>query len=397
MKIGIDASNLRAGGGMTHLVSLLSAAEPSDHGVDSVVIWGSEKTLERIEDRPWLTKRHDAVLEKNALRRAWWQRTRLTELLRESRCDLLFAPGGTVLSSFRPAVTMSQNLLPFEWPELRRYGSSLKTLRLLTLRWSQSRSFRRSTGVIFLTEYAKSAVLAVTGPLDAATAIVPHGVDDRFRSASASQRTGGVRGVPPTFVYVSPFEPYKHQQKVMQAASAVRQRGLDIKMRFVGPAGKSFGDFEARRQEIDPAGTFVEVVKGVPFSDMPSIYHRADIFLFASSCENMPNILLEAMAAGLPIICSRMGPMPEVLGDAGRYFDPESAESIEAAMYEMATSSSMQIEMAQAAHERAKPFTWARCAHETFDFLAHVARKQETIQKFSKLPPETQKAPLSPA
>lgn len=160
----------------------------------------------------------------------------------------------------------------------------------------------------------------------------------------------------------------------MQAASAVRQRGLDIKVRFVGPAGKSFADFETQRQEIDPGGAFVEVVEGVPFSDMPSIYHQADIFLFASSCENMPNILLEAMAAGLPIICSRLGPMTEVLGNAGRYFDPESVESIEAAMHEMATSPSIQIEMARTAFERSIPFTWSRCAHETFDFLAKMVK-----------------------
>ena len=382
MKIGIDASNLRAGGGVTHLVSLLNAAEPSAHGVDSVVVWGPAKTLERIEDRPWLIKRHDPILEKNALRRAWWQRRRLTELLRENQCNLLFAPGGTVLSSFCPAATMSQNLLPFEWRELRRYGLSLKTLRLLALRSLQARSFKRSAGVIFLTEYAKSAVLNISGPLRADIAVVPHGIDERFQHEPCAD--GRETADPPetrslTFLYVSLFEPYKHQDKVLQAIGIARRQGLDIKIRFVGPAGKSFNRFETLRRDVDPEGIFVEVVAGVPFSDMPSVYREADIFLFASSCENMPNIVLEAMASGLPIICSRMGPMPEVLGDAGLYFDPESHESIEAAIREISLSPSLRREKALAAYERSKRFTWTRCANKTFEFLADVTRKYQNI------------------
>ncbi len=53
-----------------------------------------------------------------------------------------------------------------------------------------------------------------------------------------------------------------------------------------------------------------------------------DHFVFASSCENMPNTLVEAIAAGLPLACSRRGPMHEILGDTGLYFDPESHLSI---------------------------------------------------------------------
>jgi glycosyltransferase involved in cell wall biosynthesis len=59
---------------------------------------------------------------------------------------------------------------------------------------------------------------------------------------------------------------------------------------------------------------------------------KSDIFVFASSCENMPNTLIEGMAAGLKIACSSRGPMPEVLKDAGYYFDPESPVSISKAI-----------------------------------------------------------------
>ena len=50
---------------------------------------------------------------------------------------------------------------------------------------------------------------------------------------------------------------------------------------------------------------------------MPEYLSKSNIFIFASSCENMPITLIEGMASGLPIACSDRGPMPEVLQDGG--------------------------------------------------------------------------------
>jgi glycosyltransferase involved in cell wall biosynthesis len=70
--------------------------------------------------------------------------------------------------------------------------------------------------------------------------------------------------------------------------------------------------------------------------------------------------------------------MPEVLGDAGIYFDPEDASSIARALGELITSSDLRTQLAQAAHDRAQAFSWKRCADETFGFLARIARKPFT-------------------
>ena len=57
-------------------------------------------------------------------------------------------------------------------------------------------------------------------------------------------------------------------------------------------------------------------------------YKKNDIGVFASSCENMPNILIEMMSSKLPIACSNMGPMREILKDGGMYFNPHNLKSI---------------------------------------------------------------------
>ncbi len=86
----------------------------------------------------------------------------------------------------------------------------------------------------------------------------------------------------------------------------------------------------------------------------------------------MPNILLEGMAAGLPIACSDRGPMPEVLGDAGVYFNPEDPASIAKAIRHLIESPELREQKAQAAFQRAQQYSWARCAEETFGFLVCV-------------------------
>jgi hypothetical protein len=165
MLLAIDASNIRTGGGVTHLVEVLRAAQPAAHGVEKIFVWGCAATLARIEDRPWLEKRTDPSLEGNLLERIVWQRWTLNKLIRAMGVNLLFVPGGSIVTNFHPTVTMSRNMLPFEWSELRRFGLSAMTLRLLVLRANQTASFKKADGTIFLTRYAYDAVTKRMGAL----------------------------------------------------------------------------------------------------------------------------------------------------------------------------------------------------------------------------------------
>ncbi len=376
--IGIDATNLRRGGGVTHLVELLAAADPKKCGIEKVLLWSGQITLAALEDREWLEKINPSALDKGLMQRTIWQRFKLANVARAAGCDLLFAPGGSYSANFQPAVTMSQNMLPFEWRELRRYGWSLLTFKLLLLRWVQTQTFRRADGVIFLTEYAKQGVLRVTGPLGAETPIIPHGLNSRFRMGPRAQRTLSEYSheKPYRVLYVSIIDQYKHQWRVVEAVAALRQEGMPVSLDLVGPA---YPPALARLREtlarLDPGGNWVRYHGAVPFEELHQHYADADAGLFASSCENMPNILLETMASGLPVACSDLGPMPEMLGNAGTYFDPEEPNDIARALRQLIESPQLRGGLAQASYRRAQQFSWQRCAEETFGFLAAVARQ----------------------
>jgi glycosyltransferase involved in cell wall biosynthesis len=268
-------------------------------------------------------------------------------------------------------------MLPFEYTEMRRYGFSPMFFKLLVLRGVQAATFRNADGLIFLSEYARSAIeRALKEPLKNEVTI-PHGVDGRFHCEPRMQRavSSYTREDPFRLLYVSDVTVFKHQWHVVEAVAALRKDGIPVTLELVGPSyPAALQRLRGVLDELDPEGAFARYLGPVPNDELPARYHQADLFVYASSCENLPNILLEAMASGLPIACSNRGPMPEILGDAGIYFDPERAEDISKALRTLIEDTGLRDRYARSGRERARPYTWERCAKKTFDFLVAVAK-----------------------
>ncbi|TKJ32824.1 MAG: glycosyl transferase [Planctomycetes bacterium B3_Pla] len=379
MRLGIDASNIRSGGGVTHLDELLRAAEPQEFGFDQVIVWGCKSTLHVIEDRPWLCKAHEPLLDRALPARLYWQRFILDRLAHSAGCTVLFVPGGSYGGAFKPFVTMSQNMLPFESCEAGRFGFSWPRLRYHLLRLLQSSTFLRAQGVIFLSDYARKVVKGALNGEVARDVVIPHGVDTRFLCQPRKQKDISDYSPQNPFriLYVSIVNLYKHQWNVAEAVSRLRRTDLPVEVDFVGPSSpRALRRLKAVMTNADSPGEYIHYTGAVPFDQLHSTYHQADAFVFASSCENLPNILLEAMAAGLPIACSNQGPMPEILGDAGVYFNPEQPDEIAQALYSLVNDTSLRERCAWSAHEKAQQYSWSRCANETFDFLAQFDRRK---------------------
>jgi glycosyltransferase involved in cell wall biosynthesis len=101
-------------------------------------------------------------------------------------------------------------------------------------------------------------------------------------------------------------------------------------------------------------------------------YKSSDLGIFASSCENMPIILLETMAAGLPIAVSSSGPMPEIIGDSGLYFNPEKPTEIEYTLERLILDPELRYKLSLKSYKQAAQYDWNKCAIATFEFLANA-------------------------
>ena len=375
MILGIDASNIRSDGGINHLKRILDSIDKREFGLEKVVIWSSENTLNEIEEKSWLKKYSEPIMKKNYFQRAIWHHKKLKIKLKEEKCDILFVPGGVFTTGFRPVVTMSQNLIPFEIKELLRYGVSLLTFKFILLRYLQSLSFRKANGTIFLTKYAKNSVLKVTKKLKGVITVIPHGIDKKFFLAPRPQKIINEFNSKSPFqvLYVSTLQPYKHHYQVIDAAVKLYKKGFPIILKLIGSGNSDeLNKLKKKIHDVDPMGKIIKYLGYVSHDELPSHYFSSNIFLFASTCENMPLTLMEGMASGLPIVCSDSGPMPEILGDAGEYFDPENIENIAKVIQTLIESPKLRSKKAKKAFERAQRFSWSKCSTETFSFLLQI-------------------------
>jgi glycosyltransferase involved in cell wall biosynthesis len=378
MILGIDASNIRAGGGLTHLIGLLTSIKGNELGFGQVIIWASSKTLNKLPDYDWLIKKSHPIIEKSSITTLFWQVFYFSRSAQKNGCSLAFAPGGTFLSGFRPFVTMSQNMLPFELKEAFRFKGILTRLRFLTLHYTQSISFNKASGLIFLTNYARDIISAKLSIPASKTTLIPHGINPLFLNKPVIQREINSYSFEKPFrlLYVSIITAYKHQWNVAAVVAKLRQLGYPVVLDLVGPKSKE--GFELLNKVIstnDPEGKFLFYHGAVDHDRLNQYYKNADAFVFASSCENMPIILIEAMSSGLPIACSDRGPMPEVLKENGFYFNPEDIESIKEALISLIENPQLRYVKAINAFEEVGLYTWEDCANKTFSYLAKVARE----------------------
>jgi glycosyltransferase involved in cell wall biosynthesis len=376
IRIGIDATNIRIGGGVTHLLELLSAIEPEQMQVKEVVIWGNSQALQSLPNASWIVKINPPSLNMGLMRRVLWQIFSLSSAVKKMHCDVLFVPGGSYVGSFHPAVTMSQNLLPFEWEMINKSGFSLRILKFILLRWAQSFSFKRSDGVIFLTEYAKRAVRKVTGSLAGKSIVIPHGLNPRFDYQPKSQLPIEQYSQDHLYrlLYVSTVDVYKNQLELIEAVQLLRHKGYPLALTLIGPnEPQALTALQSKQKQVDPESQWLEYLGALPYKSLNLEYQKADLGVFASRCETFGMTVLEKMSVGLPIACSRESSMHEILSDAGIYFDPTSPSSIAEAIEQYLLSPNLRDQNQQQAHVLAQQYTWEHCALETVAFLHEIA------------------------
>lgn len=373
--VGVDATRIRSGGGIAHIKGLLGHANPRDYGISEVHFWAHHGLLKAIEPKPWLIKHSVAACEKSILHQLAWQRFQLPREARALGVAAMFNTDAGSVCNFQPSATLSQDMLSFEPGEIERYPWPSKArLRLEILRFVQLRRLKRSTVALFLTDHARRVIGRLTTLSE--TQVIPHGIDQKFFGAADNRREFPGEG-PIRCLYVSNVAPYKHQWNVVEAIAMLRAgSGRDIRLSLVGGGhGRAMEKLKAALDRHDPDRQFVELGAFIPNDQIVDVLRQGDLFIFASSCENLPITLLEAMASGIPIASSDRGPMPETLGPDGFYFDPEDPSSIALAVDKLISAQFHSDGRVGTAVQRASTFTWERTAQESWRLLASIAER----------------------
>ena len=344
MKILINATSARLGGGITVLRNLLPALlAGSSHSYS--VVSRPEVALQIDPRDPRM--RFETIAPRA---RPLWEQLALP--LR--RCDALFSPANVaVFGATAPQVLMFQNAAPFDRSVLRR-ADPRRRLRLSALRALGIASAHKARRIVFLSEQARALTLPHLHVPPERTSVVHLGRDPAFQP--------GVPG--PRALCVSQLYFYKNIVELIAAfALAVPQlppdAGLDIAGAMPEPAYAREVKGQIARLGLEER---VRLLGDVPHGELPALYARARLFLFPSTCESFPNILLEALSCGAPSIVSRLGPMQEIAGDAAEYVDPFDPPAMALLIAALWQDDARRAELRQRAIARSARFSWARTA-----------------------------------
>lgn len=382
MKLGIDATNIGEGGGVTHLKEILKAFPNLEKTfpIEEVIVFSSQKVLDEIDDYKSISKITFPMLNQGLLQRVRFQMSYFDVEIKK-RCDILFSLTGDYIGKFKPVVGMSQNMLLYERDIWREIKNPKEILRFWLNFKKQQRCFKNALGIIFLSKYAREYANSVLPISLKKQEIIHHGISPKFKGEVAVQNDLSEYSFkkPFNFLYVSTIHVYKNQWNVVRAISNLRKKGYPVTITLVGgvifqPAGKLL---QKTIEELDPEKQFVKNKGHIPYSQIAEEYKKASGIIFASNCENMPNILMESMASGVPIICSNKEPMPEFLKENGFYFNPKDVLSLEKTIVSFLSKPNEREIMAQNNLKEITNYSWEKTAMETFSFLSEVYLNQK--------------------
>jgi glycosyltransferase involved in cell wall biosynthesis len=303
----------------------------------------------------------------------WREQLLYPSWLRKFRLDLMHFPHFNVpLLYRRPFVVTIHDLILLKHPTTR--ATTLGPLRFRTkfllYKVVIGRAIRDARAVLVPSEHTKREIEQRFPAANTKTIVTYEACASPFlenRPAPGAD-VHAAQAIPAPFVlYVGNAYPHKNLDRLIRAFAAFRERGHGGH-RLVLVGAEDY--FYARlRRESAAQGLADNVVFFGHASDdeLAELYRRAQFYVFPSMHEGFGLPPLEAMCHGLPVASSDATCLPEILGDAARYFDPNDERAITGAMEEVAANETLRRDLAARGKERAKGYDWTRCAERTLD------------------------------
>jgi len=245
------------------------------------------------------------------------------------------------------------------------------------------RLIRRLDHIITVSEYSKRDIVELTGCPPDQVSVTPLGVDhSRYfpRTEGVDLSCYGIRK--PFFLYVSRIEhPGKNHQLLLKAFDRLKQRlGLSHQLVLVGSDWKGAEEVHRLADSL-PSGPDILFTGFFPEEHLPHLYSQGEALIFPSLYEGFGLPVLEAMACGLPVVCSNKASLPEVVGEGGLLFDPEQPGDLEATLERLISSRGLQEMLRESGRTRSLQFQWSATATQTYDVLIETAQKHKLERK----------------
>lgn len=374
-KIVINALSALRGGGQTYLINLLEHLPNGDYSIVLIVNSNNKDVFQKYTNEKVFI--YEALFaSKSIIHRTFWEHFGLPNFLLEQKADVYYAPGGIMTTKVSKTITTAtalRNMLPFDDNERKRFPLiSYIRFKLWLLRYVFLKSYKMSNKVVFISEHSKSVVKEYLPNIDEKSIVIPHGLNEQFLNSKSEFNLPKELEKNMFYLYVSILDVYKAQKDIIHAWKILKEKGFKYPLVLVGPKYNQYGEEVLQLIKDENLEDSVIYLGKVDYEKLPSLYKSARALIFGSSCECCPNILLEKLSAGRPVLCSDIEPMPEFAQDAALYFNPYKPQMLVDKVLELENSEEKMEDLSQKAYKQALKFNWDLTISKTINFLLNT-------------------------
>lgn len=288
------------------------------------------------------------------------------------RYDLIFTPTpATPIIRKIPAVATVHDLIPFFFPYPRK-----KILLRLGIQ-----SLRRADGIITVSESTRRDLVKKFPALKSKAVEVIHsgpcvhpGREDR------KEKNFELPTISADYLlYVGGHAPHKNLSRLVAAFAKLAPQFLDLQLVLVG-----WGTTELVSQTRDVVTAYqlqnrvLILPNTLTAQQLSHLYRHCRLFVYPSLYEGFGLPVLEAMAHGAAVACSKNSSLPEVGGDVPLYFNPYSVDEIAQTIYRALTDENLHAQLRSKGISRANLFSWENTAKKMYTFFQMVVQEQSS-------------------
>jgi glycosyltransferase involved in cell wall biosynthesis len=306
--------------------------------------------------------------------RLLWEQLVLPAQASRLDLDVLFSPGFT-----SPLLCRAAGVAVIHDLQHRKQPENFGFLERRAWDFSVWGSVRRSRRIITVSESSRRDIIEAYAVNPEHVHVVRHGVEPDFFGLAGNERYGAdllrAAGVPECryLLAVSTVHPHKNWPRLLEAYAHLAREGRREHLVIAGLAGKAWPEVKARVNDAELAGR-VHLLGWQPREVLLALFRFAQALVFPSTFEGFGMPVLEAMAAGIPVVCSDIPPLREIADGAAHFFEPSSSPALADALREMFADKALREQFIERGLERATQFTWTRTAEQTLGVLLEAAR-----------------------
>lgn len=359
MNIAFDAINIKSGGGIKHIKELINYRKDNRN----IIIWGNKKVLKQIPNKKYLKKIYKPLFE-NYFITFIWKLFFFRNELKKNKCKVVVLLSGWGFVGNAKSISVFQNMLPFSESDLQKYNFSFFKLKMIVLKLLLIYSFSKANGIIFLSNFAKDEILKRLNKVK--YKVIHHGI-------TIQKKIRKIKKNNISLLYVSETEPYKNHTFLINGIDKLKVNEK-VKIYLIGQKGNCHKNVEKKIFNFNNDNKNIKIYFLGPKNQkiLKSYYLKSDGMIFASTCENFPNIILEGMSYNLPILCPNIGPLNEIIGKNDYYYNYNNVNSLRAKMIKLIKNNSLRKISGNRNFLRAKKYNWIRTSKQTFNFIENL-------------------------